>query len=160
MADLITVRATVNGESTAFSCEPNRSLLECLRETLGLYGPKVGCIDGNCGACSVLLDGRLVNSCLVLAAEVEGREVVTVEGLSRWPGLHPIQEAFVEADALQCGYCTPGMIMAAKALLDTQPDPSEAQIREWMAGNLCRCTGYEPIIRAVRAAAAAQGGEG
>jgi len=158
MADTRTVTATVNGELTEFSCEPCQSLLECLREKLGLYGPKVGCGDGNCGVCAVLLDGRLVNSCLVLGVEVEGARIVTIEGLSGWPGLHPIQRAFVDADALQCGYCTPGMVMAAKALLDVDPSPSDERIREWMAGNLCRCTGYETILRAVRAAADTLGG--
>jgi carbon-monoxide dehydrogenase small subunit len=158
MADRITVHATINGEALEFSCDPDQTLLECLRETLGLYGPKIGCGDGNCGACAVIVDGRLVNSCLVLGAEVEGAEVVTIEGLARWPGLHSIQRAFVEADGLQCGYCTPGMIMATKALLDAVPDPTDEQIREWMAGNLCRCTGYETILQAVRAAAEQLGG--
>jgi aerobic carbon-monoxide dehydrogenase small subunit len=128
-------------------------LLECLRDILGLTGPKEGCNDGNCGACSVLLNGRLVNSCLVLAVEIEGQEVTTIEGLATWQGLHPIQQAFVEHDGLQCGYCTPGMIIAAKALLDREPNPPEERIRAWMAGNLCRCTGYDKIVRAVRAAA-------
>jgi carbon-monoxide dehydrogenase small subunit len=128
--------------------------LECLRDILGLTGAKEGCNDGNCGACSVLLDGRLVNACLVLGVEVEGREVTTVEGLGDWRGLHPLQQAFVEQDALQCGYCTPGMLIAAKALLDRAPDPSEGQIRAWLAGNLCRCTGYDKIVRAVQSAAA------
>ena len=153
MAETVGVTARINGERVEFSCDAAQSLLECLREIHGLRGPKIGCTDGNCGACAVLLDGKLVNSCLVLAAEIDGHDVVTIEGLAEWPGLHPIQEAFVEEDALQCGYCTPGMIMAAKALLDTIPSPSEPQIREWMAGNLCRCTGYETIVRAVHSAA-------
>ena len=155
MADTIRVAATVNGEPVQFLCEPHQSLLECLRDVLGLTGTKTGCNDGNCGVCSVLLDGRLVNSCLVLGAEIEGRSVTTVEGLADWPGLHPIQRAFVELDALQCGYCTPGMLIAAKSLLDRDPDPSEERIRSWLAGNLCRCTGYDKIVRAVRVCAEA-----
>ena len=153
MTDNLQIYATLNGEPVAFVCEPQQTLLECLRDVLGLTGTKSGCNDGNCGVCSVLLDGRLVNSCLVLAAEIEGREVTTVESLADWPGLHPLQQAFVEEDALQCGYCTPGMLIAAKALLDREPDPTEAQIRLWLAGNLCRCTGYDTIVHAVRAAA-------
>jgi xanthine dehydrogenase molybdenum-binding subunit len=161
MADKIRVCARINEEQVAFLCEPHQSLLECLRDVLGLTGTKEGCNDGNCGACSVLLDGRLVNACLVLGVEIEGREVTTVEGLADWRGLHPIQQAFVEEDALQCGYCTPGVLIAAKALLDREPDPSEERIRAWMAGNLCRCTGYDKIVRAVRSAATrlAEGGE-
>ena len=152
MADEIRVSARINGEAILFYCAPGQSLLECLRDTVGLSGPKIGCTDGNCGACAVLLDGRLVNSCLVLGAEIEGHEVLTVEGLADWPGLHPLQRSFIDEEALQCGYCTPGMIIAAKALLDAVPSPTEQEIRDWMAGNLCRCTGYETIIRAVRAA--------
>ncbi len=146
------VSATINGEETEFLCEPQQSLLEVLRDGLGLTGTKEGCNDGNCGACSVLLDGRLVNSCLVLAVEIEGRSVVTVEGLAEWPRLHPLQKAFAENDALQCGFCTPGMLIASKALLDRNPHPTEAEIRAWLAGNLCRCTGYDKIVRAVLAA--------
>ena len=153
MAGKQMVSATINGELTDFLCEPHQSLLECLRDVLGLTGAKEGCNDGNCGACAVLLDGRLVNSCLVLGVEIEGREVTTVEGLSGWQGLHPLQEAFIAEDALQCGFCTPGMLMASKALLDRNPDPSETEIRTWLAGNLCRCTGYDKIVRAVRSAA-------
>lgn len=148
------VSTTINDERVEFLCEPHQSLLECLRDILGLTGTKEGCNDGNCGACSVLLDGRLVNSCLVLGVEVEGRVVTTVEGLADWRGLHPIQQAFIEEDALQCGFCTPGILIAAKALLDREPDPSEERIRTWLAGNLCRCTGYDVIVRAVRSAAA------
>ncbi len=147
------VRAKVNGEAVEFLCDTRQSLLECLRDVLGLTGTKEGCNDGNCGACAVLLDGRLVNSCLVLGAEVEGREITTVEGLADWRGLHPLQRAFVEHQALQCGFCTPGMLIASKALLDSEPNPSEARIRYWLAGHLCRCTGYDKIVRAVRAAA-------
>ena len=153
MADKTRVRTEINGERVEFLCEPHQSLLECLRDILGLTGTKEGCNDGNCGACSVLVDGRLVNACLVLGVEVEGWEVMTVEGLADWRGLHPIQQAFVEEDALQCGYCTPGFLIAAKALLDHEPNPSEERIRAWLAGNLCRCTGYDKIVRAVRSAA-------
>ena len=153
MAEKTLVSTWVNGQRTTFLCDPYQSLLECLRDILGLTGTKEGCNDGNCGACSVLLDGRLVNACLVLGVEAEGREVTTVEGLSDWHGLHPLQQAFIDLDALQCGYCTPGVLIAAKALLDREPDPSPERIRRWMAGNLCRCTGYEKIVRAVRSAA-------
>ena len=153
------VSATINGEPSEFLCAPHQSLLECLRDILGLTGSKEGCNDGNCGACNVLLDGRLVNACLVLGVEIEGREVRTVEGLADWRGLHPLQQAFIEQDALQCGYCTPGMLIAAKALLDRDPDPSERRIRSWLAGNLCRCTGYDKIVRAVQSAAASMSGQ-
>jgi carbon-monoxide dehydrogenase small subunit len=154
MTSKTVVSATINGECVEFLCEPYQSLLECLRDILGLTGAKEGCNDGNCGACSVLLDGRLVNSCLVLGVEAEGRTVTTVEGLADWRGLHPIQQAFIEEDALQCGFCTPGILIATKALLDREPNPSEERIRTWLAGNLCRCTGYEAIVRAVQSAAA------
>jgi carbon-monoxide dehydrogenase small subunit len=154
MTSKTVVSATINGERVEFLCEPHQSLLECLRDILGLTGAKEGCNDGNCGACSVLLDGRLVNSCLVLGVEAEGRTVTTVEGLADWRGLHPIQQAFIEEDALQCGFCTPGILIATKALLDREPNPSEERIRTWLAGNLCRCTGYEAIVRAVQSAAA------
>jgi carbon-monoxide dehydrogenase small subunit len=153
MTEMTRVHASINGEAVEFLCEPYQSLLECLRDVLGLTGTKEGCNDGNCGACSVLLDGRLVNSCMVLGVEIEGRSVTTVEGLADWRGLHPIQQAFVDHDALQCGFCTPGMLIAAKALLDREQDPSETRIREWIAGNLCRCTGYDKIVRAIRSAA-------
>jgi len=147
------VSTTINGEPVEFLCEPHQSLLECLRDVLGLTGTKEGCNDGNCGACSVLLDGQLVNSCLVLGVEIEGRAVTTVEGLADWRGLHPIQQAFLEADGFQCGFCTPGILIATKALLDREPNPTEAEIRAWLSGNLCRCTGYDKIVRAVQAAA-------
>ena len=153
MAGKLLVSATINGEAVEFLCEPQQSLLTCLRDILGLTGAKEGCNDGNCGACRVLLNGRLVNSCLVLAAEVEGCDIVTVEGLASWQGLHPLQEAFIAEGALQCGYCTPGMLIASKALLDRNPNPTEQEIRSWLAGNLCRCTGYDKIVRAVQAAA-------
>jgi len=159
MTSKIHVSAKINGEQVEFLCEPQQSLLECLRDILGLTGTKDGCNDGNCGACSVLLDGRLVNSCLVLGVEVDGREVTTVEGLANWRGLHPLQRAFVEEDALQCGYCTPGLLMAAKALLDREANPSEEHIRHWMAGNLCRCTGYDRIVHAIRSAAQRMAGQ-
>ena len=153
MAEQMRVTARINGEPVEFLCHAHQSLLECLRDVLGLTGTKEGCNDGNCGACSVLLDGRLVNACLVLGVEIEGKEVTTVEGLADWRGLHPIQQAFIDQDGLQCGYCTPGFVIAAKALLDRTPDPSEDQIRAWLAGNLCRCTGYDKIVRAVQSAA-------
>jgi carbon-monoxide dehydrogenase small subunit len=149
------VQAMVNGEQVEFLCQPHQSLLECLRDILGLTGTKEGCNDGNCGACSVLLNDRLVNSCLVLGVEIDGQRVTTVEGLATWRGLHPIQQAFIDADAIQCGYCTPGILMASKALLDREPQPSAERIRTWLAGNLCRCTGYDKIVRAVQAAAEA-----
>lgn len=153
MAERARVSAIINGQQVEFLCQPFQSLLECLRDILGLTGAKEGCNDGNCGACSVLLDGRLVNSCLVLGVEINGRELTTIEGLADWRGLHPIQQAIVDQDGLQCGYCTPGFVIAAKALLDREPNPSEDQIRTWLAGNLCRCTGYDKIVRAVQAAA-------
>ncbi len=154
MADKTRVCAKVNGEAVEFLCEPRQSLLECLRDILGLTGSKEGCNDGNCGACSVLFNGRVVNSCLVLGVEIEGQEVTTVEGLADWRGLHPLQQAFLDEAALQCGFCTPGVLIASKALLDREPSPSEDRIRTWLAGNLCRCTGYDKIVRAVQAAAA------
>ncbi len=154
MADKVRVKARVNGEEVEFLCDPRQSLLDCLRDILNLTGTKEGCNDGNCGSCSVLLNGRLVNSCLVLGAEIDGQEVMTVEGLAESGNLHELQQAFLENAAIQCGYCTPGMLMASKALLDRHPDPTEEQIRFWLAGNLCRCTGYDKIVRAVKDAAA------
>ena len=151
----IHVTCTINGEPTEFLCEARQSLLEVLREELGLTGTKEGCNDGNCGACSVTLDGVLVDSCLVLAAEAEGTSVTTVEGLARADGLHPLQQKFLEHASLQCGICTPGFLVASKALLDAKPHPSEHDIRHWLAGNLCRCTGYDKIVRAVQDAAQA-----
>ena len=147
------VQTRINGEETEFLCESRQSLLEVLRETLGLMGTKEGCNDGNCGACSVHLDGRLVDSCLVLAVEAQGKTVETIEGMAGPDGLHPLQQAFLEDAALQCGICTPGFLMAAKALLDREPNPSEDRVRLWLAGNLCRCTGYDKIVRAVLNAA-------
>ena len=147
------VTAMINGEEMEFLCEPRQSLLEVLRETIGLMGAKEGCNSGNCGACNVILDGMLVNSCLVLAVEIQGRNVTTIEGIATPEGLHPLQQKFIEHAALQCGYCTPGFIVASKALLDQNPDPSEGEVRAWLAGNLCRCTGYDRIVKAVLDAA-------
>ena len=147
------ITAIINGEESEFLCEPRQSLLEVLRETLGLMGAKEGCNNGNCGSCNVILDGVLVNSCLVLAVEIQGRSVITIEGIATANGLHPLQQKFIEHAALQCGYCTPGFIVAGKALLDQNPNPSEQEVREWLAGNLCRCTGYDRIVRAVMEAA-------
>ena len=147
------VTTTINGEEMEFLCEPRQSLLEVLRETLGLMGSKEGCNNGNCGSCNVIIDGDLVNSCLVLAVETQGRNVTTIEGIASPDGLHPLQQKFIEHAALQCGYCTPGFIVASKSLLDHNPDSSEHEVREWLAGNLCRCTGYDRIVRAVLDAA-------
>ena len=149
MPGLVHVTTTINGSQTDFLCEPRQSLLEVLRDVLGMTGTKEGCNDGNCGACTVILDGRTVDSCLVLAVEVQDSEITTIEGLATPEGLHPIQQAFLEQAALQCGICTPGFIVASKGLLDQEPDPDEERIRLWLAGNLCRCTGYDKIIRAV-----------
>jgi carbon-monoxide dehydrogenase small subunit len=150
------ISATINGRETDFLCEPRQSLLEVLRDELRLTGTKEGCNNGNCGACNVLLDGRLVNSCLVLGVEIDGREVTTIEGLAKPDALHPLQQCFLEGAALQCGICTPGFLVAAKALLDKNPQPTEPQVRHYLAGNLCRCTGYDKIVRAVLEAAGAQ----
>jgi carbon-monoxide dehydrogenase small subunit len=149
----IHVTTTVNGEAAEFLCEARQSLLEVLRDTLRLTGAKEGCNNGNCGACTVILDGVPVNSCLVLAVEAEGAEIETVEGLARQGHLHPVQQCFLEGAALQCGVCTPGFLVAAKALLDKNPDPSEHEIRFNLANNLCRCTGYDKIVKAVQDAA-------
>ncbi len=151
------VTTTINGEETTFICEPRQSLLEVLREDLGLTGTKEGCSNGNCGACSVILDGVLVDSCLVLAVETAGSAVDTIEGVAGPAELHPLQQKFLEHAALQCGICTPGIIIAAKALLEKNPNPTEHEARLWLAGNLCRCTGYDKIIRAVLDAAQTMG---
>ncbi len=143
------VQTTINGEQVDFLCEPRQSLLECLRDVLGMTGTKEGCNDGNCGACTVTFDGRIVDSCLVLGVEAQGKEITTIAGLATPEGLHPLQQAFLEQAALQCGICTPGFIVAAKGLLDAEPDADEGRIRHWLAGNLCRCTGYDKIVRAV-----------
>jgi carbon-monoxide dehydrogenase small subunit len=157
MAKKLVVQTSINGEETTFLCEPRQSLLEILRDDLGLTGTKEGCSNGNCGACSVQLDGVLVDSCLVLAVETEGKEVTTIEGLASPVQLHPLQQKFLEHAALQCGICTPGFIIAAKALLEKNPHPTEHEVRHWLAGNLCRCTGYDKIIRAVLDAAETMG---
>jgi carbon-monoxide dehydrogenase small subunit len=153
MSEGIHVATTINGDAVEFVCQPRETLLDVLRNRLGLTGAKEGCGTGDCGACSVTVDGRLVCSCLVLGAEAEGREVTTVEGLSSGGKLHALQTKFIEHAALQCGICTPGFLVAAKALLDRNPDPNEEEIRYALAGNLCRCTGYDKIVRAVSAAA-------
>ncbi len=149
MPKKIHVQATINGKPAEVLCEPRQSLLEVLRDELRLTGSKEGCNNGNCGACNVILDGRLVNSCLVLGVEVQGKTVTTIEGVASPQGLHPLQQKFLEHAALQCGICTPGFIVAARALLEQNPNPTEEQVRHWLAGNLCRCTGYDKIIRAV-----------
>ncbi len=147
------VQMRLNGADVDFLCEPRQSLLECIRDIPHLTGTKEGCNDGNCGACTVMIDGRMVNSCLVLGVEASSKEVTTIEGIAAPAGLHPIQRAYLENAALQCGFCTPGFIVASKALLDVEPNPSEQRIRRWLAGNLCRCTGYDKIVRAVLDAA-------
>ena len=152
------VTTTINGETVEFLCEPRQSLLECLRDILNLTGAKEGCNDGNCGACTVELDGRIVDSCLVFGVEAQGKQINTIEGVATPEGLHPIQQAFLESAGLQCGICTPGFIVATKSLLENEPNPSETRIRTWLAGNLCRCTGYDKIVKAVVAAAKQMGG--
>jgi len=156
MAKRRVIRATINGRAREFLCEPRQTLLEVLRDALGLTGVKEGCSNGNCGACTVLMNGKAINSCLVLAVEVQGADITTIEGLASPDGLDPIQEAFLEDAALQCGICTPGIILSTKALLDGNPEPTEKEIRYYLAGNLCRCTGYDKIVRAVQRAAAAR----
>lgn len=151
-AHKVTVQCTLNGQSTEFLAAPYLSLLEILRETLGMTGTKEGCNDGNCGACTVNVNGRIVDSCLMLGVEAEGKNIETIEGVAPAGGLHPLQQAFLEEAALQCGICTPGFLVSAKALLEAEPDASEQRIRLWLAGNLCRCTGYDKIIRAVEKA--------
>jgi carbon-monoxide dehydrogenase small subunit len=148
------VATTVNGDAVEFLCEPQHTLLDVLRDELHLTGSKEGCASGDCGACSVTLDGRLVCACLVLAVETTGHSIETIEGMADGEHLHPLQQKFLEHAALQCGVCTPGFLVAAKALLDVEPDPTETQVRYWLAGNLCRCTGYDKIVRAVLDAAA------
>ncbi len=150
----IHVTTNINGDETEFLCEPEQTLLDVLRDELAMTGSKEGCSSGDCGACSVMLDGRLVCSCLVLGAEAEGREVTTIEGMAVGEQLHPLQQKFLEHAALQCGICTPGILVAAKALLDRTDNPTETEVRYWLAGNLCRCTGYDKIVRAVMDAAA------
>lgn len=147
------VSTTINGDQVEFVCQPDESLLDVLRNRLGLTGAKEGCGTGDCGACSVTIDGRLTCSCLVLGAEVGGKSIGTIEGMANGAELHPLQRHFIEHAALQCGVCTPGFLVAAKSLLDKNPDPTETEIRFALAGNLCRCTGYDKIVRAVQAAA-------
>ena len=147
------VQTTINGESVDFLAEPRESLLEVLRDHLALTGAKEGCNNGNCGACNVVMDGVLVNSCCVLSVEAAGATIETIEGVASPEGLHPLQQSFLENAALQCGVCTPGFIVAAKALLEENPNPTEYEVRWWLAGNLCRCTGYDKIVRAVLDAA-------
>ena len=149
MSNKVVVNTTINGDPVEFLCEPRQSLLEVLRETIQLTGTKEGCNNGNCGACNVIMNGTLVNSCLVLGVEADGAEITTVEGLAGADHLHPLQQKFLEHAALQCGICTPGFLMSAKMLLDRNPDPTEEDVRFWLAGNLCRCTGYDKIVRAV-----------
>ncbi len=149
----VIIELKVNGEPVEAAVDPNKTLLQFLREDLGLTGAKHGCGLGDCGACTVILDGKPVNSCLVLAVQAKGREVLTIEGLAENGKLHPIQESFVEKGAIQCGYCTPGMILSAKALLDENSKPDEKEIRTAISGNLCRCTGYQKIVEAIKDAA-------
>jgi len=150
----IHVTTTVNGDEREFLCSPGQTLLNALRDELDLTGSKEGCGSGDCGACTVVLDGEMVCSCLVLAAEAQGRRIDTIEGVADGSELHPVQQKFLENAALQCGFCTPGFIVASKALLDKNPNPTETEVRYWLAGNLCRCTGYDKIVRAVLDAAA------
>lgn len=150
----VRVEAVVNGEPVEFLAGSGQSLLDALRDELHLTGSKEGCGTGDCGACSVIVDGRLVCSCLMLAPEAEGRRIETIEGMAEGSNLHPLQHQFLEHAALQCGFCTPGLLVAAKALLDKNPSPTEEEVRYWLAGNMCRCTGYDKVIRAVLAAAA------
>jgi carbon-monoxide dehydrogenase small subunit len=153
MAKKTVVETTINGEATEFLCEPRESLLEALRDELELTGSKEGCLTGDCGACTVIIDGRPTCSCLVFAVEAQGKQINTIEGLASPSGLHVLQQKFLEHASLQCGICTPGFLMSSKALLDRNPDPTEAEIRYALAGNLCRCTGYDKIVRAVMDAA-------
>ncbi len=155
----IAVSTTINDDDVEFLCQPDETLLDVLRNRLGLMGAKEGCGTGDCGACSTIMDGRVVCSCLVLGAEAQGKTIETIEGMANGSELHPLQTKFIEHAALQCGVCTPGFLMAAKALLDTNPNPTETEIRFWLAGNLCRCTGYDKIVRAVQDAAAEMRGE-
>jgi carbon-monoxide dehydrogenase small subunit len=150
----IHVSTTINGEPTEFLCDASDSMLDALRGPLGLTGSKEGCGSGDCGACSITVDGRLTCSCLMLAAEAEGHQIGTIEGLAQGDRLHPLQQKFIEMAALQCGICTPGVLVAAKALLDRNTNPTETEVRFWLAGNLCRCTGYDKIVRAVMEVAA------
>jgi carbon-monoxide dehydrogenase small subunit len=147
------VTTTINGDEYEFLCDTEQTLLDCLRDELFLTGTKEGCASGDCGACNVMLDGQLVCSCLVLGVEADGKSMETIEGMAHGEELHPLQQKFLELNGLQCGICTPGILIAAKALLDRDPDPTETEIRYWLAGNLCRCTGYDKVVRSVQAAA-------
>ena len=153
MAKKVLVESTINGESIEFLCEPRQSLLEVLRDVLLMTGSKEGCNDGNCGACNVILDGVLVDSCCVFGVEAQGKTVETVEGMGRANALHPLQQTFLELTGMQCGICTPGFLISSKALLEKNPNPTEHEIRLWLAGNLCRCTGYDKIVKSVQKAA-------
>ena len=154
----VAINTVINGQEMDILVDPYVSLLETLREVVGMTGTKEGCNDGNCGACTINIDGRIVDSCLVLGVEAEGKNIETVEGMATPEGLHPLQQAFLEEAALQCGICTPGFLVSAKALLDNEPKPSEERIRHWLAGNLCRCTGYDKIVKAVKKASDSSGG--
>ena len=156
--DGIAVSTTINGDHVEYLCQPDETLLDVLRDRLGLTGAKEGCGTGDCGACSVIVDDRLVCSCLVLGAEAEGKRVETIEGMAEGDRLHPLQQKFLEDASLQCGICTPGFLMSAKSLLDSNPNPNEQEIRYALAGNLCRCTGYDKIVRAVQDAASVMRG--
>ena len=153
------VTTTINGEPVEFLCETQQTMLDTLRDVLGLTGSKEGCASGDCGACTIILDGDIVCSCLMLGVEAEGKTITTIEGIAQGDHLHPVQQKFLEHAALQCGFCTPGLIVASKALLDANPNPTETEARYWLAGNLCRCTGYDKVIRAVMDAAAVMRGE-
>jgi len=150
----IHVTTTINGEPTEFLCEPQQTMLDVLRDNLGLTGSKEGCGSGDCGACTIIADDRMICSCLMLGAEAAGKKIQTIEGMAKGETLHPLQQKFIELAALQCGICTPGFLMASKALLDKNPNPSETEVRYWLAGNLCRCTGYDKIVTAVMDVAA------
>jgi carbon-monoxide dehydrogenase small subunit len=150
----IHVETTINGDAAEFLCDPEETLLDVLRDRMGLTGAKEGCGTGDCGACTVVVDGRIVCACLTLGAEAAGRRIETIEGMASGDHLHPLQRKFLEHAALQCGICTPGILVAAKSLLERNPDPDETEVRFWLAGNLCRCTGYDKIVRAVMDAAA------
>lgn len=152
MNEKVHVNATINGDAVDFLCEPRQSLLEVLRDVLYLTGTKEGCNDGNCGSCSVTVDGILVNACCLFGVEINGKAVATIEGMAQNGELHPLQLAFLKESGLQCGICTPGFLMSSRALLEQHPQPSETQIRHWLAGNLCRCTGYDRIVKAVQEA--------
>ena len=153
MSRKVHVQTQINGDSIEFLCEPRQSMLEVLRDDLDLTGAKEGCNNGNCGACTIMVEGRPVNSCCMLGVEAEGNNIETIEGVASPEGIHPLQQKFLEHAALQCGICTPGFIMNAKALLESNPNPTEKEVRFWLAGNLCRCTGYDKIVRAVLDAA-------